>query len=287
MKNVTLVCGGGGVWGVAWMTGIATGLAEAGLDLREAASFIGASAGSFIGAQLASGLDPQLLFARQAEPSKQPYELSPNLSGMTGMRELMQRSFASPRERLQAWREVAVRAPTVSPAERRASIAARLGLPAEIWPERPLAISAVDVDSLDLVVFDARSGISVVDAVTASCAVPSVWPPAPINGRRYIDGGVSGTTENLQLAHGSSQVLILSPLGAMSASPMGAAERLSADIDQLRASGAQVVMIAADEASRESMALGLLDPASRRPAAEAGRRQATREIAALAAFRTA
>jgi NTE family protein len=144
------------------------------------------------------------------------------------------------------------------------------------------------VDSRDLVVFDTLSGISVVDAVAASCAVPGVWPPAPINGRRYIDGGVCGSAENLQLAkHGSSQVLILSPLGAMSASPMGAAERLSADIDQLRASGAQVVMIAADEASRESVALGMLDPASRWPAAEAGRRQAARETATLAAFRTA
>jgi NTE family protein len=143
------------------------------------------------------------------------------------------------------------------------------------------------VDSLDLVVFDTQSGIPVVDAVAASCAVPGVWPPAPINGRRYIDGGVWGGAENLQFAHGSSQVLILSPLGAMRPSPMGAAERLSADIDQLRASGAQVVMIAADEASRESMALGPLDPASRRPAAEAGRRQAARETATLAALRTA
>jgi NTE family protein len=58
MKDVTLVCGGGGVWGVAWMTGIAIGLAEAGLDLREADSFIGTSAGSIIGTQLASDLDP-------------------------------------------------------------------------------------------------------------------------------------------------------------------------------------------------------------------------------------
>jgi predicted acylesterase/phospholipase RssA len=96
MKDVTLVCGGGGVWGVAWMTGIAAGLAEAGLDLREAASFIGTSAGSIIGAQLASGLDPQHLFARQADPSKQPYELSPDLSGMTGTMELMPHVWACP-----------------------------------------------------------------------------------------------------------------------------------------------------------------------------------------------
>ncbi len=53
MKNVTLVCGSGGICGVAWMTGIAIGLAEAGLDLREAASFIGTSAGSVIGTHAA------------------------------------------------------------------------------------------------------------------------------------------------------------------------------------------------------------------------------------------
>ena len=29
-----------------------------------------------------------------------------------------------------------------------------------------------------------------VDAVAASCAVPGVWPPVTIGGRRYVDGGV-------------------------------------------------------------------------------------------------
>lgn len=288
MNNVTLVCGGGGVWGVGWMTGIAIGLAERGLDLRAAASFIGTSAGSFIGTQLASGLDPQHLYVRQTDPSRQPYELSPNLAGMTGMMmELMQRSFATPRERLQAVCDIAARTHTVSPAERRASIAARLGLQNEVWPAKRLSITAVDVDSLALEVFDAQSGVSVVDAVAASCAVPGVWPPTPINGRRYIDGGVWGTAENARLALGSSHVLILSPLGGIGASPMGGAERLVDEVGQLQASGAQVIVIAADEAARATMAHGLLDPKSRKPAAEAGRRQALQETAALALFSAA
>jgi NTE family protein len=32
--------------------------------------------------------------------------------------------------------------------------------------------------------------VSLADAVTASCAVPGVWPPATVNGRRYVDGTV-------------------------------------------------------------------------------------------------
>jgi NTE family protein len=287
MNNVTLVCGGGGVWGVAWMTGIAMGLAERGLDLRAAASFIGTSAGSVIGTQLANGLDPRHLYTRQTDPSKQPYELSPDPTGMASLMELMQRSFATPRERLRAMCDIAVRTHTISPAERRASIAARLGLENEVWPAKRLSITGVDVDSLELEVFDAQSGASVVDAVAASCALPGVWPPTPINGRRYIDGGVWGNAENAQLAQGSAYILILSPLGGMSGSPMGMAERLVDDVGQLRASGAQVTVIAADEACRATMAYGLLDPKSRKPAAEAGRGQGLQESAALALFSAA
>ena len=163
MNNVTLVCGGGGVWGVAWMTGIAMGLVERGLDLRAAASFIGTSAGSVIGTQLANGLDPRHLYTRQTDPSKQPYELSPDPTGMASLMELMQRSFATPRERLRAMCDIAVRTHTISPAERRASIAARLGLENEVWPAKRLSITGVDVNSLELEVFDAQSGASVVD----------------------------------------------------------------------------------------------------------------------------
>jgi predicted acylesterase/phospholipase RssA len=49
-QSTTLVLGGGGVWGVAWMTGLIAGLAEAGVDVRKADCAIGTSAGSVVAA---------------------------------------------------------------------------------------------------------------------------------------------------------------------------------------------------------------------------------------------
>ena len=44
-----LVLGGGGVTGIAWMTGLLAGLAEAGTNLAAADVVIGTSAGSVVG----------------------------------------------------------------------------------------------------------------------------------------------------------------------------------------------------------------------------------------------
>ena len=43
-EGTTLVLGGGGVAGIAWMTGLLAGLADAGQDLTGADSIIGTSA---------------------------------------------------------------------------------------------------------------------------------------------------------------------------------------------------------------------------------------------------
>ena len=50
-------------------------------------------------------------------------------------------------------------------------------------------------------VFDAASDVRLLDAVGASCAVPGIWPPVTINGRRYIDGGIRSAA-NADLAAG-------------------------------------------------------------------------------------
>jgi len=77
---------------------------------------------------------------------------------------------------------------TVTEPERRRVIECRL--PSHEWPSRALKTVAVDAGSGEPRVLDSASGVSLVDAVTASTAVPGVWPPATIEGRRYIDGGV-------------------------------------------------------------------------------------------------
>ena len=70
-----LVLGGGGVAGIAWMTGLLAGLADAGQDVTAADVVIGTSAGSTVAAQLGSGLALAELFERQVDPALQSAEI--------------------------------------------------------------------------------------------------------------------------------------------------------------------------------------------------------------------
>jgi NTE family protein len=70
-----LVLGGGGVAGIAWMTGLLAGLADAGQDVTGADLVIGTSAGANVAAQLGSGLPLADLLARQVDPARQAREL--------------------------------------------------------------------------------------------------------------------------------------------------------------------------------------------------------------------
>lgn len=56
----------------------------------------------------------------------------------------------------------------------------------------PLSINAVDLETGRLEWFGAggRSDVPLSDAVYASCALPVFYPPAQIDGRFYVDGGV-------------------------------------------------------------------------------------------------
>ena len=271
--KTVVVCGGGGVWGVAWMTGLAAGLAEAGVNLKAADKFIGTSAGSVVSTHLTSALDIETLFQRQVDPTKQPPERAPPEGRLEGMTALLQAPWGSPEERLAALCELAMNVQSISPAERRADIVARLSLPSPSWPTTPLAITAVDVERQSLTVFDAQSGVDLVDAVTASCAVPGVWPFAEISGRRFTDGGVWRNAENAHLAQGAKRVLILSPLGRLPRTGLDADAGLAADVSELEASGAEVLTVYADPDSLAALRPHPLDPATRRPGAEAGRRQ--------------
>ena len=78
-KGTALVLGGGGVAGIAWMTGLLTGLAEAGADLTGADLIIGTSAGANVAAQVGSGLPLADLYARQADPERQAREIAVDL----------------------------------------------------------------------------------------------------------------------------------------------------------------------------------------------------------------
>jgi NTE family protein len=73
VPRVALVLGGGGAAGNAWEIGIIAGLAEAGLDMIEAADLmVGTSAGAAAAAQLRSGIPTAELLALVLSPPVQP-----------------------------------------------------------------------------------------------------------------------------------------------------------------------------------------------------------------------
>ena len=140
-------------------------------------------------------------------------------------------------------------------------------------PRRRLLITATDTETGDLAVWDRDAGIELVSAVASSCAVPGVYPPVTIDGRRYMDGGIRSGT-NADLAAGADTIVVLEPLAHLVPRTALAAE--------IEASGARsVVTVAPDEASVEIFGVDVLSPALWRPAFEAGLAQASVHVAEI------
>ena len=162
----------------------------------------------------------------------------------------------------------ALNAPTVTEEERRSVIAERL--PSHTWPNSLLLIVAVDTDTGEPRIFDRFSGINLVDAVGASCAVPGIWPPVTINGRRYMDGGAR-SSDNADLAKGYLRTVIVCPMGTTLREMDGG--NLIEQIEILESAGGKTYMVEPDEASKSAIGSNPLSPETRIPAAEAGRSQ--------------
>ena len=65
-----LVLGGGGPVGIAWESGLAVGLAQAGVAWRDADLIVGTSAGSAVGARLRRGSTCRPRAARRGPRSR-------------------------------------------------------------------------------------------------------------------------------------------------------------------------------------------------------------------------
>jgi NTE family protein len=277
-RRRALVVGGGGVAGIAWATGVLAGLADEGTDVRDADLIVGTSAGSAVGAQARSGLPIEALFHRQVDPAAQAREIPAEFdvtSFGTDLQAILTgvNDVAEVHRRIGAW---ALQAKTVPEADRRAAVATRL--PEHTWPERPLVLVALDAETGETRLFDRDSGVELVDAVAASCAVPGIWPPVTIEGRRYIDGGVR-SNDNADLASGYERVLVLSPQPP--GTPLLPWGSLEETVERLRKEGSSVEIISPDEGSVAAMGPNALDPSVRAPTAHAGREQGRREAATV------
>ena len=276
-----LVLAGGGLAGIAWETGILLGIAdespEAARRLLDSDVLVGTSAGSAVGAQIGSGSPLDALFERQvAETSA---ELDPGVD-IDSITELFLAALADPgptlTERMKRIGAVAASTETVPEAVRRKVIADRL--PSHDWPERVLRLTAIDIATGELAVFERHSGVELVDAVAASCAVPGAWPPVSIAGRRYMDGGV-GSPVNMRVARDCGEVVVLVPSAVDTPSPFGAGP--AAEVANF---AGNTFAVFADDDSLTAFGPNALDPRCRIPSALAGREQGRREAKAVAKF---
>ena len=136
----------------------------------------------------------------------------------------------------------------------------------------------MDVESGELTVFTRSSGVTLPQAVAASCGAPAVWPPILIHGRRYMDGGVHSLA-NLHLAAGLAQAVALAPIPR----GMGPSPTVQSQADALVGAGTRVAVVQPDAHARRVIGRNNLDPARRAAAARSGRAQAAAELAALRA----
>nr|WP_319373255.1 patatin-like phospholipase family protein [uncultured Methanobacterium sp.] len=271
-----LVLSGGGITGTAWELGVLFGLEESGVDVNDAELIVGTSAGSSVGAQITSGLSLEELYNRQLKTIHETKERPVDFDGHKFRQMMAAAIMSSPDSQTARARigEAALAAPTMGEEERLEIMASRL--PVHEWNlERKLIINAVDAETGEWVKFDQNSAVPLLLAVSASSAVPGIYPPTTINNHRYIDGSMSSGT-NADTAQGYDRVIIIVAEPSMIAPAMGPTMHritFQEELAKLKASGSQVMVISPDEESLEAKGPNPLDANFRGVSAQAGHKQ--------------
>ncbi|WP_330179899.1 patatin-like phospholipase family protein [Nocardia sp. NBC_01503] len=253
-----LVLGGGGAVGICWMTGLAIGLREAGIDLSLADRFVGTSAGAVVGAVLTGHGDLQKLLTMPPPDSQGPQFDASGFGEILGI-------LTTPGLSANEARKLAgARALEMNVGDPVAHIARIGGLAAvSDWPEADFIVTAIDITTGELQPWTRDSAATLPEALASSTSVPGVFPPIPIGDHYYIDGGMRSPI-NADLAAGAEFMLIIEPLAhlfphAPSDSELG---------------GAATASIVPDADAITAFGLDLFSAAALQPAYEAGYRQA-------------
>jgi NTE family protein len=163
-RPAALVLSGGGAKTAAHL-GACRALKEAGF---EPAWYVATSMGAVMAAGLASGVGSDELLERMADAGPRGVVRNP-LAPVAG---LFLRSLLKPAPLRRAIEAIV-------PARRFSDLSV------------PLTVTAVDLDTGELVLFGAgATNAPLVDVLCASCALPLYYPPVVLNGRRFGDGGL-------------------------------------------------------------------------------------------------
>ena len=288
-----LVLGGGGPVGIGWEAGLLVGLTRSGVEVARADAVVGTSAGSVVGFTLASGGD----LSQATTLVGAAREMQSEDSGATEAADDLEQLIATLAEAAsnpggaEAVRaklgRVALEASTISEDLWLAMFGTFAGAK---WPDS-FACTAVATDDGSFQVWDRNSGVDVQLAVASSCAVPGIFPPVTINGRRWMDGGVRDIL-NADAAAGHDAVLAISCtlLEIPEEFAMPALDSVMAatrsQLDRLRSDGSKVETIVPAEEMLEisGWGLNLMDFTRASSAYQAGVRQGEAEAERLGGF---
>lgn len=209
-----VVLGGGGVPGLAWMIGYLQGACDTGVGLADADFAVGTSAGSVAATLL---LTPHRLadaFARLTDPMRLPHEAeAPH--GDRGFAEALPRILPLARDEqayARAFLDLSGTVPGIAETvrARRQTMYDRTGTVR--WPERDLRITTLSSDRVERRVLTPDTEPDLVTALSASCAVPGVWPATRLSdGDTGIDAGMLSAT-HMELAAEAERIVVLRPV---------------------------------------------------------------------------
>ena len=208
-----LVLGGGGVFQIAWETGYLATAAGFGVDLRRADRIVGTSAGALVGAVLAARRIA--LLDRAADLMARVTAIVSYLAPVGDLSPSQQRAFnmmwaATDNDpaTVAAIGHAAMAAATPSARSMRRNISVLVDY--VWWPSRRLWVTAVDAYTGERVLITKDTGVRATRAVAASCAMPGLYAPQPVGDRRCMDGAMSGSATNSDLAAGAGRAVVLS-----------------------------------------------------------------------------
>lgn len=223
MARVGLVLGGGGITGASFHFGALFALEMAtGWDPGSADVIVGTSSGAVVGALARGGkLDVEALVGNVSSDDEFAAALGERIYRRTRVRGVGRwvRHGLVPGLRKPGAR-LALGAPAPYSTEGVADWLRRaLGPDADGWPTRPTTVVAYEIESRTRVAFGTEGSpdTDLATAVAASAAVPMVFEPVVIHGRRYVDGGIaSGTNADLVLGIGEplDLVIVVAPMAA-------------------------------------------------------------------------
>ncbi|QUQ72139.1 patatin-like phospholipase family protein [Kutzneria sp. CA-103260] len=215
-----LVLGCGGTVGGAWQVGALAAIARAwDWDPRTASVIVGTSCGASLAAMLGAGVGvDELLAAHHDDPAARP-SARRFCAQPPAPRPAL--PFGRPSWRLATRRRGSLMTLAGLAPAGRTDPAFLDDLVDDLIPNPAVRLIAVDADTGERVAFKAPE-VPLRDAVRASWAVPGWYPPVTIDGRRYLDGGVTSTASaDLAAGLGLDEVVVIAPMASTDGARVG------------------------------------------------------------------